>query len=166
MTETIEADTTEMALTDDRKARRRARRVKVVLVAFAVLAAAGSAYFFWRSDVLTRSKEALYLDGGTVASKSLRDDNLGGGFYLDVDPAGDGLRRVRVEVTEDEWNGIQVGDAFPARSEAAKREAHLSDDKGAQPVTRDVAYLVAIMLVIVAPTLLVMAMAYEPTEWS
>lgn len=146
---------TELTQPEDGAATKMARRLAAALAALAV---AGAAFSFGQSDVLTRSKEALYTDGGTVASKGLRDVFLGGGFYLDIDPKGSGLRRVRVEVGEDEWNGTQVGDAFPARSEAAKREAGLSDDLGAREATKDVGSLMGTLLVCVAVLLLAVAL--------
>lgn len=74
------------------------------------------------------SAKALYEAGGTVVSKTLGGPPGRSGFFVDAEPNGRDVRRIRVEVSEAEWSDLEVGGAFPAGSESARDAAGLVDE--------------------------------------
>ena len=74
------------------------------------------------------SAKALYEAGGTVVSKTLGGPLSRSGFFVEAEPNGRGVRRIRVEVSEAEWSDLEVGGAFPAGSESARDAAGLVDE--------------------------------------
>lgn len=104
------------------------------------------------------SVKAVYADGGTVASKDNGGPLEDPGFYVDVEPNGRDVSRVRVEVTEAEWDDLTVGGAFPAGSDALSREADQSEGSGAGGGRDEDGPLVVFLLAVVITAAVLLAL--------
>ena len=105
-----------------------------------------------------RSVKAVFADGGTVVSKDNGAPLEDPGFYVDVEPNGRDVSRVRVEVTEAEWDDLTEGGAFPARSNALRGEAGQSAGSGAGGGRDEDSPLVVFLLAVVITAAVLLAL--------